>query len=32
MTRFTFFTGQFRYYRFTGVAAAAELAGRSSQT
>jgi hypothetical protein len=27
MTRFIPFTGQFRYYRFSGVAAAAELAG-----
>jgi hypothetical protein len=29
--RFTSFTGQFRYYWFTGVAAAAELAGKSGQ-
>jgi hypothetical protein len=31
MTRFIPFTGQFRYYRFSGVAAAAELAGDRSQ-
>jgi hypothetical protein len=31
MMRFTSFTGQFRYYWFTGVAAAAALAGRSNQ-
>jgi hypothetical protein len=31
MTRFTLFTGQFRYYWFRGVAAAAGLAGRSGQ-
>jgi hypothetical protein len=32
MMRFTSFTGQFRYYWFTGVAAAAGLARRSRQT
>jgi hypothetical protein len=32
MMRFTSFTGQFRYYGFRGVAAAAGLAGKSSQT
>jgi hypothetical protein len=32
MIRFTSFTGQFRYYWFSGVAAAAELAGRSGHT
>jgi hypothetical protein len=31
MTRFTLFTGQFRYYWSGGVAAAAELAGKSGQ-
>jgi hypothetical protein len=31
MARFTSFTGQFRYYWFTRIAAAAELAGKSSQ-
>jgi hypothetical protein len=31
MMRFFSFTGQFHYYWFTGVAAAAGLAGRSSQ-
>lgn len=31
MTRFTSFSGQFRYYWFSGVAAAAVLAGKSSQ-